>query len=42
MDAHVRAATEGPFPLLANVFYGDYEAAVELMTGLTAGPDIRP
>ncbi len=37
VDAHVRAATEGPFPLLANVFYGDYEAAVELMTGLTAG-----
>ena len=37
VDVHVRAATEGPFPLLANVFYGDYEAAVELMTGLTAG-----
>ncbi len=34
VDAHVRAVTEGPYALLANVFYGDYEAAIDHMRGL--------
>ena len=35
VDAHVRAVTQGPYPLLANVFYGDYEAAIDIMRGFT-------
>lgn len=36
-DAHVRAVTEGPYPLLANVFFGDYGAAVDIMRAFRAG-----
>jgi hypothetical protein len=34
-DALGNAVSEGPYPLLANVFYGDYAAAVDLFRGYT-------
>ena len=34
-DAAAEAAVTGPYPLLANVFYGDYETAVNLMRPYT-------
>jgi hypothetical protein len=34
-DALGKAVTEGPYPILANVFYGDYATAVNLFRGYT-------
>ena len=33
-DAQLAALQDSPYPLLSNVFYGDYAAAVDLMRGL--------